>query len=126
MIIHKNLSDTWPNSGFLIAYYWKHVISNLKIILKGKALGFSEEEINKRINLTAEEKINRRDLVAGAISAQSLEEAIKVLKKSEFGNMIEDASNIYRCQEPDFIDGFTYVPSFKELVNNVSYGNFGT
>ncbi len=95
VIIHKNLSDTWPNSGFLIAYYWKHVISNLKIILKGKALGFSEEEINKRINLTAEEKINRRDLVAGAISAQSLEEAIKVLKKSEFGNMIEDASNIY-------------------------------
>ena len=93
--VEKKLSNTWPNSDFLEAYYWKHVISNLKTVLKGKALGFSEDEINKRINLTAEENINRRDLIAGAISAQNLEEAVKVLNKSEFGNMIESASKIY-------------------------------
>ena len=71
-------------SGVLSAYFTKHIIWNLKLILKGKALGKSYEELLPKINLRAEELVGRRDLVVKALVAQDLDEAVAVLSGSEF------------------------------------------
>ena len=54
------------------------------MILKGKALGKSYEELLPKINLRAEELVGRRDLVVKALVAQDLDEAVSVLSGSEF------------------------------------------
>ena len=61
-------------SGILYAYFTKYITWNLKLILKGKALGKSYEELLPKINLRAEELVGRRDLVVKALVAQDFDE----------------------------------------------------
>ena len=83
-------------SGVLSAYFTKHIIRNLKLILKGKALGKSYEELLPRINLRAEELVGRRDLVVKALVAQDLDEAVAVLSGSEFFEQASKAAAAYK------------------------------
>ncbi len=48
--IHYSIAKSAGQSDVLDAYYLKFVISNLKLILKGKALGKSQEEIEPNLN----------------------------------------------------------------------------
>ena len=59
--IHYSIASTTGKSAILDAYYLKFLISNLKVIIKGKALGKTQEEIEPHLNLHAEELINQRD-----------------------------------------------------------------
>ena len=77
-------------SSILSAYFLKHVTWNLKIVLKGKALGKSYDELLPKINLRAEELLGRRDIVVKALVSKTLDEAIGALAGSDFA---EDAKS---------------------------------
>ena len=74
--IHYSIAKTAGDSDILDAYYLKFIISNLKMILKGKALGKTQEEIEPYLNLHAEELIKQRDVVIKSLVAKDLEEAV--------------------------------------------------
>jgi V/A-type H+-transporting ATPase subunit C len=93
--IHYSIAKSAGQSDVLDAYYLKFVISNLKLILKGKALGKSQEEIEPNLNLHAEELINQRDIILKALVAKDLEEAVASLGGIEFGDEVTKAVTIY-------------------------------
>jgi V/A-type H+-transporting ATPase subunit C len=93
--IHYSIAKTAGSSEVLDAYYLKFIISNLKVILKGKALGKSQEEIEPHLNLHAEELIGQRDIVLKALVSKDLEEAVASLATSEFGEEIAKAITLY-------------------------------
>ena len=82
-------------SKILDAYFHKFLITNLKLILKGKILGKSQEEIETYFNFHAEELINQRDVVVKALVAKDLEEAISSLSTSPFSAEITKAVELY-------------------------------
>jgi V/A-type H+-transporting ATPase subunit C len=92
---HYSIAKTAGQSDVLDAYYLKFIISNLKLILKGKALGKSQEEIEPHLNLHAEELINQRDIILKALVAKDLEEAVASLGASKFGEEVAKAVTLY-------------------------------
>jgi len=93
---HVKMVSIAGGSGVLNAYFVKYIIWNLKLIMKGKALGKSYEELLPRINLRAEELVGRRDTVVKALVAKNLEEAVGALAGSEFGEDAAKAAAVYR------------------------------
>lgn len=93
--IHYSIAKTGGGSKVLEAYYFKFIIWNLKLILKGKVLGKSQEEIELHLNLHAEELINQRDVILKALVAKDLEETVTSLNSSEFGDEISKAVTLY-------------------------------
>ncbi|KER06706.1 V-type ATP synthase subunit C protein [Marine Group I thaumarchaeote SCGC AAA799-E16] len=93
--IHYSIAKTSGNSGVLDAYYMKFIISNLKLILKGKALGKAQEDIETHVNLHAEELIKQRDVVVKALVAKDFEEAVASLSSVQFGEEIAKAAALY-------------------------------
>jgi len=93
--IHYSIAKTSGNSGVLDAYYMKFIISNLKLILKGKVLGKSQEELETHINLHAEELIKQRDIVIKALVSKDLEETVASLNSVQFGEEIAKAAALY-------------------------------
>ena len=93
--MHYSIAKTSGNSGVLDAYYMKFIVSNLKLILKGKVLGKTQEEIESHVNLHAEELIKQRDVVVKALVAKDLEEAVASLNSIEFGEEIAKATALY-------------------------------
>ena len=73
----------------------KFIVSNLKLILKGKILGKSQEEIETHVNLHAEELIKQRDVVVKALVAKDFEEAVASLNSVRFGDEIVKAAALY-------------------------------
>ena len=93
--VHYGISKTAGGGGILDAYYMRFLISNLKQILKGKALAKPQEEIESHINLRAEELIKQRDTVIKALVAKDLEEAVASLNQTEFAEDIAKAAVLY-------------------------------
>jgi V/A-type H+-transporting ATPase subunit C len=93
--IHYSIAKTSGNSGVLDAYYMKFIVSNLKLILKGKVLGKTQEEIETHVNLHAEELIKQRDVVVKALVAKDVEEAVASLNSVQFGDEIAKAAALY-------------------------------
>lgn len=93
--IHHSIAKTSGNSGVLDAYYMKFIVSNLKLILKGKALGKVQEDIETHVNLHAEELIKQRDVVVKALVAKDFEEAVASLNSVQFGEEIAKAAALY-------------------------------
>ncbi|HEY8140877.1 MAG TPA: V-type ATPase subunit [Nitrososphaera sp.] len=93
---HVKMVSIAGGSGVLNAYFIKYITWNLKLILKGKALGKTYEELLPKINLRAEELVGRRDIVVKALVAKNLEEAIAALAGSEFGEDAAKAAAAYK------------------------------
>ena len=93
--IHYSIAKTSENSSVLDAYYMKFIVSNLKLILKGKILGKSQEEIESHVNLHAEELIKQRDVVVKALVAKDFEEAVASLNSVQFTDEIAKAAALY-------------------------------
>jgi len=93
--IHYAISKTASDSDILDAYYLKFLISNLKIILKGKALGKTQEEIESHVNLRAEELAKRRDTIVKATVSSSLDDAVASLSGTQFGEDASKAASLY-------------------------------
>jgi V/A-type H+/Na+-transporting ATPase subunit C len=93
---HAKMVNITGGAGILNAYFIKYITWDLKIVLKGKALGKSYEELLPKINLRAEELVGRRDIVVKALVAKNLEEAIAAISGSEFGDDAAKAAAIYK------------------------------
>jgi len=93
---HVKMVSIAGGSGVLNAYFVKYITWNLKLILKGKALGKSYDELVPKINLRAEELVGRRDIVVKALVAKNLEEAVAALAGSEFGEDAAKAAAVYK------------------------------
>ncbi|MFB5631437.1 MAG: V0D/AC39 family V-type ATPase subunit [Nitrosopumilaceae archaeon] len=93
--IHYSISKSGGGSKVLEAFYLKFIITNLKLILKGRVLGKTQEEIEPRLNLHAEELIKQRDVVLKALVAKDLEEIVSSLSSTIFGEDIAKAVAIY-------------------------------
>lgn len=115
--IHYSIANTAGKSDILDAYYLKFLISNLKIILKGKALGKSQEEIEPHLNLHAEELINQRDVIIKALTSKDLEEAIASLSSIEFGEEMAKAVTLYNDKKN--------VQVFDVLLDKILYQQLG-
>ena len=92
--IHYSIYKT-SGEPVLKTYYMKFMIWNLKIILKGKVLGKTQEELESKLNLHAEELISQRDIVLKALVAKDLDEAVLSLSETIFGKDIEKAVAAY-------------------------------
>lgn len=92
--IHYSISKS-ASSTVLDAYYLKFIVWNLKLILKGKVLGRSQEEVEPHINLHAEELIKQRDIILKALVAKDLEETVSSLSNTPFGEEVAKAVTIY-------------------------------
>jgi V/A-type H+-transporting ATPase subunit C len=93
---HAKMVNIAGGSGILNAYFVKYITMNLKMVLKGKALGKTYEELLPKINLRAEELVGRRDLVVKALVAKDLDEAVASLAGSEFGEDATKAAAAYK------------------------------
>jgi len=93
---HAKMVNITGGSGILNAYFIKYITWDLKIVLKGKALGKSYEELLPKVNLRAEELVGRRDIIVKALVAKNLEEAIAAISASEFGEDAAKAAAVYK------------------------------
>jgi V/A-type H+-transporting ATPase subunit C len=93
---HAKMVNVTGGAGILNAYFVKYITWNLKIVLKGKALGKSYEELLPKINLRAEELVGRRDIVIKALVAKNLEEAVAATAGTEFGEDAAKAATVYK------------------------------
>ena len=93
---HTKMVNIANGSAILNAYFVRHITWNLKIILKGKAMGRTYEELLPKINLRAEELVGRRDLVVKALVAKDFDEAVNSLAGSEFGEDAKKAAQSYK------------------------------
>lgn len=97
--VHFSISKSSGGSKILEAFYLKFIISNLKLILKGRVLGKSQEEIEPRLNLHAEELIKQRDIILKALVAKDLEETVSSLSNTIFGEDIAKAVELYNTKK---------------------------
>ena len=93
---HAKMVNITGGSGILNAYFIKYITWDLKIVLKGKALGKSYEELLPKVNLRAEELVGRRDIIVKALVAKNLEEAVAAISGSEFGEDTAKAAAVYK------------------------------
>lgn len=93
---HALMNRIASNSNLIPAYFIKHMVWNLKLILKGKALNKSEEEINNKLNLRVEEIIGKRDIIVRVLVTKDLDEAVASLQQTEFGKDAQEAVRVYR------------------------------
>ena len=93
---HASMAKIVTRQDLLNAYYTKYIIWNLKVILKGKAMDRTYEEILPHVNMRAEELIGRRDIVVKALVAKDLDEATATLQSSEFGADVSRAAQTYK------------------------------
>ena len=93
--IHYSISKSGEGSKVLEAFYLKFIITNLKLILKGRVLGKSQEEIEPKINLHAEELIKQRDVILKALVAIDLDETVSSLSNTIFGEDVDKAVALY-------------------------------
>src|ERR671926_1031572 len=93
---HAKMVNITGGAGILNAYFIKYITWDLKIVLKGKALGRTYEELLPKVNLRAEELVGRRDLVVKALVAKDLDEAVASLAGSEFGEDAAKAATAYK------------------------------
>ena len=93
---HANIVNIANGSAILNAYFVKYITLNLKIILKGKAMNKTYDELLPKVNMRAEELVGRRDLVVKALVAKDFDDAVNSLAGSEFGEDARKAAQAYK------------------------------
>lgn len=93
--MHYMMIQAVGGSNLLFAYYLKFILKNLKVIIKGKILERTQEEIEKGLSLHAEEIIKERDIILKALVAKDVEESINTLRGIGIGNEVEKAYSMY-------------------------------
>jgi V/A-type H+-transporting ATPase subunit C len=93
---HAKIVNIANGSAILNAYFVRYITLNLKIILKGKAMNKTYEELLPKVNMRAEELVGRRDLVVKALVAKDFDDAVNSLAGSEFGEDARKAAQAYK------------------------------
>ena len=115
--LHHTMIQASGGSKVLYAYYLKFILHNLKIILKGKILNKTQNEIESYLNLRAEELINERDVVLKAFLAKDIEETVNVLKSLGIGEEVEKAYSLYNEKKQIQAFDLHFDKSFYENLN---------
>jgi len=124
--LHYNLMKVYPHAGVLYAYYMKYIIGDLKTILKGKAIGRSYEEIQRYLDMRAEELIRRRDLIVRAVAAASLDEVVTTFRGTEFHKVIDNAVKTYgSTQKLDTFDVYLDRALYDGILETAPRKGFG-
>lgn len=93
---HYSIAKTAGDSDILSAYYLKFVIWNLKLILKGKILNKTQEDLEPLLNLRAEELIRERDVIIKALVTKDIEETVASLSSIQFSDEVAKAVELYK------------------------------
>ena len=93
--MHRSFIQSSPNHEIVDAYYEKYLVSNLKKILKAKALKKTYEEITTYIDLHAEEIVGRRDLITRILSAETFDEISTIISGHKFEKEISQGIKAY-------------------------------
>lgn len=94
--VHHSMASVSSRPELLKAYYMTYVGRNLKVVLKGKALGKPVEDVSAYVNLRAEELIGRRDVVVRALAAGDVGEAANALKGTQFWEEASRAVSLFK------------------------------
>lgn len=124
--LHYRMMQASGGSNVLFAYYLRFILRNLKIILKGKILGRTQEQIESAISLHAEELIKERDIVLKALIARDVEEAANSLKPIGIGDEVERAYALYNEKKQiqvidTYFDKFFYENLSHVLKNSADF-----
>jgi len=92
---HHTMIQASGGSNVLFAYFTKFILRDLKVILKGKILGRTQEQIESAISLRAEELIKERDMIVKALVAKDFDEAVNTLKGIGLAQEVEKAHSLY-------------------------------
>jgi V/A-type H+-transporting ATPase subunit C len=125
--LHYKMMQSVGSSNLLFAYYLRFVLQNLKMIIKGKILGRTQEEIEVGLSLHAEELIKERDIVLKALIAKDVDEAIGSLRGIEIGDQVEKAFASYnekkQIQALDlYFDRFFYENLDRAVKSSPDFG----
>ena len=124
--LHYNLMKVYPDASVLYAYYMKYIVGDLKTVLKGKAIGRSYEEIQRYLDMHAEELIRRRDLIARAVAVASLDEVVTTFRGTEFYKVIDNAVKTYRStQKLDVFDVYLDRALYDGILETAPRKGFG-
>ena len=123
--LHYDLMKVSPANKILSSYFLKYIIANLKIVLKGKALNKSYDELKDYLDLYSEELIGRRDLITRALTAENIEDSINTLNGTEFFKDIERAMQIFK-ENPkiDIFDIYLDRSFYSTLAKTPKVGKF--
>ncbi len=94
--LHHAIGAVAQYPDLIWAYYLKYISSNLKTVLKGRALGKSFEDMSSHLDLYAEELVGRRDIVVRALSAPTLDDAVGFVRGTEFGIEASGALRVFK------------------------------
>jgi V/A-type H+-transporting ATPase subunit C len=125
--LHHMMMQALGGSKLIFAYYLKFILRNLKMIIKGKILGRSQEEIETALSLHAEELIKERDIILKALVAKDATEAISTLRGIGIGNEVEKAFSAYnekkQIQILDlYFDKFFYEELSRTITTSADFG----
>ncbi|HVP22805.1 MAG TPA: V-type ATPase subunit [Conexivisphaerales archaeon] len=95
-VFNFELMKYYRKPGFLQGYFERNLSWNLKVAIKGKAMGSSYEELNDMIVLKAEELAGRRDLIVRILSAANLDQVVALLSDSDIKPFIVQALAAFR------------------------------
>jgi len=98
-VVHHSVTQGAGRYGILQSYYLKNIAWDLKLALKAKALGRSQEETAEYIDIKAEELVGRRDLIIKVLTAKDVNEAVTMLSGTEFFSDVEKALASYSAKE---------------------------
>jgi V/A-type H+-transporting ATPase subunit C len=82
--VHYSILQSAGKYKILELYYLRNIAWDLKLALKAKALNRSYEETVEFLDMTAEELVGRRDLIAKVLTARDVNEAVTMLSGTEF------------------------------------------
>ncbi len=108
--------------GALEQYFRRHLYRNLKHVLKGKALGRTQDEIMRAMTLRAEEHLRLRDIIIRALAEATLESAAESLANTPLGRYAEESVKLYEREEDllvfdTVLDGAFYRELLQGLKN---------
>jgi V/A-type H+-transporting ATPase subunit C len=95
-VFNFELITYYRKPKFLQAYFERNLSWNLKVAVKGKAMGMSYEDLSDTIVLKAEELAGRRDLVVRILSASNLDQVATLLGDSDIRPYITKALAAFR------------------------------
>jgi V/A-type H+-transporting ATPase subunit C len=95
-VFNYELIKYYRKPGFLQGYFERNLSWNLKVAVKGKAMGLSYEDLSDMIVLRAEELAGRRDLIVRILSASNLEQVVALLSDSDIKPYLAKAMAAYR------------------------------
>jgi len=93
--VHHSILQGAGRYKILELYYLRNIAWDLKLALKAKALNRTYEETIEYLDMTAEELVGRRDLIAKVLTAKDVTEAVTMLSGTEFSTDAEKALAAY-------------------------------